>query len=527
MTVKFQRTEFSADFDVWVVGGSTKWGWDNDNKMSKEGASYTWTGNLYDSSNEGKQGVSFVTNRSGSAGWGNESDALWFTSTGSGDKEYPNVTVESGEYPIRDGRQSPFFHIPKAIEGKYTITLNPTTMKVTFTKIGNIQIDVNDNFDIWIIGQSANWDFNIKMDKDLDNKIFTWTGSLSETTAGDKGYEGISFATSKTGDPAGWGAGVTWFVSNESSEAAREVKGSATPGEFELAEATGTQNPMFIIKTPGTYSITLNAETMSVTFAYSEAYDIWLMGDSNNWTDAWASSYYKMTENAGIYTWTGNLLAGGDQNKGIGFVTSKTGAPGWGGTWYISAVTELEDRTVENINSAQTFNVQSFVGDAGGARHWDLEAAGNYSVSINTTVTPMTVTFTRLGDTAAIENFSIWLFGQSVDHMESHKPAPDTLIMTKGANGIYTWTGNLIPSSKGGDWWAGLSFFTDKNGTFGDHWFVSAANGIYIENIFDTETAIIDNNTQYEMFGAGDPVDGNFTITLDTVGLTVKFVKND
>ena len=134
--------------------------------------------------------------------------------------------------------------------------------------------------------------------------------------------------------------------------------------------------------------------------------------------------------------------------------------------------------------------------------------------------------------------FDVWLIGASATwNMQPPSLPPDPYKMTpeyeNGAfTGVFTWTGNLIITPSDGNKYEGVSFISNRTGSVGwsgADWFVSTESTLAnrtVQNKGGQQSFnVADNTSQAPMFRIAAA--GNYTITLDTEGMTAIFVKND
>jgi len=264
--------------------------------------------------------------------------------------------------------------------GTYSIFVDLENMEVTFTR--DEGEEVGDELSVWLVGASLGWDLNkYQMDPvSGETNVFTWTGNLKAAAP-----EGISFSHNKNGPPD-WNNPVLkkWFAASRSGIIVANKTGGQS---FDLVESN-TQAPMFGIAVPGEYTITLDAENMTVVFSLYEPaeedddFDVWLIGSSIGWTIPPVADQKMEKEGDGVFSWTGNLIVANADGEGVSFVSSKLGDPGWWtGIWFTSPEEDLGDRTVLDISEEQEFDVRGFPGQD---YLWNIIAEGSYTITLDT-----------------------------------------------------------------------------------------------------------------------------------------------
>jgi hypothetical protein len=265
------------DFTVYIVGTSAIPDWLN-NLPSKEMTRdvdtgiFTWTGNLNAGFTNPWEGISFVTTYRGaidSDDWDAANLNVWISPEDT-DPEVENIATAQ-EFPveIKDGGGHGYRFFKILTDGNYTITLNPypDTMTVIFLRNGDKEIEINDDYDVWLIGSSVTPMFTmpppagLKMEKTGDT--FTWSGNLNLTHTHND--QGVSFITNKNGTPD-WN-GSYWLVSTQTALTDRQVgENGTTPQVFTLNEGGNMGHRPFDVIEIGHYTITLNRDAMTVTF---------------------------------------------------------------------------------------------------------------------------------------------------------------------------------------------------------------------------------------------------------------------
>jgi hypothetical protein len=397
---------------VWIVGDTYGWPPTNDAVELTKGANgnFSWSGAL-------SGYMKFV----GNSVPNHDQEGVWLTPTGKNnvplnfDADTALKTVAFGIYLNKQNKDKGAWQITSP--GIYEITVNVKTLKVTFElKEGNVVLPIEPdpvNFDAWLVGASTasgsynGWAMPSNGDGGNPNKmaktspgVFTWEDNLAAA------LEGVSFVTNKVAIPD-WSADGWFTASGDTSVPVNGVLNTAE--EFSVRQNSG-QTPMFQIKTAGKYAVTLNTNTMKVTFKLKEAsavqpiqpdpvnFDAWLVGAStesgsyNGWampsngTDGNPNKMEKTS--AGVFTWSGSLIVSAE---GVSFVTNKVAAPDWGADGWFTASGDASV-PVNGMGTPEEFEVQQ---KAGQNPMFEIRTAGNYTITLNTTTTPMKVKFVK------------------------------------------------------------------------------------------------------------------------------------
>ena len=217
-------------------------------------------------------------------------------------------------------------------EGTFTVTVNTKTSKVILTRDAGPAI--SNTKDVWVVGDATEWSWKTTTNKmtTADDITYTFTGVLKT------GTEGISFIHNFD-NPPNLNLTNCWFKSKAAGTSVANIIGAQ---EFDVVKGIG-HGPMFAINFPGESTITLNVQTLKVTFVKAEVlppeptndYDVWIIGESAFWnasSNPDPGNVFKMTKTANVYTWTGTLIDSTTHitNEGILFVTDKLGKPEWG-----------------------------------------------------------------------------------------------------------------------------------------------------------------------------------------------------
>jgi hypothetical protein len=230
-----------AEGKHWLVGAITdNWSPSAALPMTKDatGGTYSWSGSIP----TGKGGLKLVENETAPASW---DEGNWFAPDA--DADVP-LTVAIGTPQTVDARyfegksgESKSWNLQTA--GDYTITLNPTTKKVTFNRTA--EYVPPSNLKYWVIGEVNSWslDTAILMTKNTATGTHSWSGTIS---------------------------GELKFIENETAPTWDVSIGGGEGKEFSAVRGTPVSVPFggdnFKLLTTGTYTIVLNPTAQTVTF---------------------------------------------------------------------------------------------------------------------------------------------------------------------------------------------------------------------------------------------------------------------
>ena len=405
-------------------------------------------------------------------------------------------------------------------------TLSSLTIKATPNEAGfagladTVTVAVNPlAFDVWLVGGSPSPSWNIgnaglKMTHEGDG-VFTWTGDFAYNTSNVN--QSVKFAsndgTGGTGTP-GWENNI-WF----GAAAAGTALVTDTPlpvirktgqGNYWVHDAGGA----------GNYTITLDTENLTVVFVknggVSIASRVWIVGDISNWLDG-PKTPIELAEdsgNEGVFTYSGNFASGY-----LKFFQGDT--PAWATNTWLTPPTNAA-ASVNCLIENDPVSLTTALGANKSNGSWHIVHPGDYTITVDLAANTVEFVRTSGGDITIGEGFDVWAVGASAAWNWSGTSNK----MTSSDGVIFTWTGSLAAAAS-----EGVSFATSDTDTgspawSGGKWYVAASTGQAVQNVAgDQSFAVAISGSQNPMFSVAAA--GNYTITLDTNAMTVKFVKND
>ncbi len=325
-----------------------------------------------------------------------------------------------------------------SLAGKYTFSLNPTTMKLTITGQGTTPdpdpdpdpdptVETPEN--VYLTGDFENvWSTSnpIAMVKD-GNKFSVETELKASSSESTDGY--FTFITAK---------GANWDAVNGSDRYGAQTKDEAialsTDVAYKVFKAGVNASAANSWKlAAGTYIFTIDFDSKTVRVEASGAVTPdpdpdpdpdpqptvrYALHGTITGDPSWAS--VELTENSGKYEWTGGVEVG---EFGIKIMDQSGKQTGW-----ISAPS-ADEATIEDEGTYNT--------SANGESNWSSTLEGNYTFSFNPTANTLTITKYE-GDIEIVKSYA---FKGTITNGESTEWI--STAMTEEEDGTWSWSGTV------------------------------------------------------------------------------------
>ena len=256
---------------------------------------------------------------------------------------------------------------------------------------------------VWIVGDTYGWpptNDAVELTKGV-NGTFSWSGTLN-------GYMKFVGNSVPTHDQEG-----IWLTPTGKNNVPVNFDTDTMVKTVPFGIFLNKQNKdkgAWQITSPGIYEITVNVKAMKVTFDLKEGnvilpiepdpvnFDAWLVGAAtasgsyNGWAmpsnGADGNPNMMVKTSPGVFTWEDNLAAALD---GVSFVTNKAAVPDWHADGWFTASGDMSV-PVNGMGMAEEFDVRQ---NSGQNPMFEIKTAGHYTITLNTTTSPMKVKFVK------------------------------------------------------------------------------------------------------------------------------------
>ena len=317
-----------------------------------------------------------------------------------------------------------------------TITVRASSTLTGYTGIsGTAEVTVTESTTtpsiekVWLVGNMTDWLDGPKEPIELTDEgdgIFTWSGELYEDQ-----YLKFSGNSSMPDD---YDSGI-WL--RPSTTVTVDCANLDDPDSSQFAIESKSGSPSWKISVSGVYTITVDVDASSVTFARTgditvDTGKVWLVGDMTNWLNGGGKEPIELDDNGdGTFTWTGELFPGYLKFNGDDEMPTDYNS----GTWFRPAANVNVDCAALNVSDSSGFGIYS----SSGGTNWIIVNSGVYTITVD--VDNSSAEFVRTED-ITVDTSKVWLVGDITNWLDGPK---EPIELDDNGDGTFTWSGELFP----------------------------------------------------------------------------------